>query len=206
MIWIVLPLIAAFIGWMTNHLAVKMLFHPRREVRFFGLSIQGVFPKRQKDLAQKLGQIVSEELFSVEDIKIHLREKATSDPVHNNIDEAIEGFLTEKLNSYHPMVQLILTPEILERIKKSLRKRVLAGISQLLESFNEDLEKDLDVHSIVQAKVEAFSSDKLEAILHSIMKREFRFIEWVGGLLGLLIGIIQAGLSTCLPGGLSGTP
>ena len=60
-----LPVIAAGIGWITNFLAVKMLFHPKSEVKLLGLRIQGVFPKRQAALAQKLGDIVSEELFSI---------------------------------------------------------------------------------------------------------------------------------------------
>ena len=50
-ILLLLPIIAALIGWSTNYLAVKMLFHPRLPLRIMGFSIQGVFPKRQKQLA-----------------------------------------------------------------------------------------------------------------------------------------------------------
>ena len=40
-----------------------------------------------------------------------------------------------------------------------------------------------------------FSSDKLEEILQAVMKKEFRFVELVGGVLGFLIGVIQLALS-----------
>ncbi len=60
-----LPFIAAFIGWFTNYLAVKMLFHPRKPIRFLGMTIQGIFPKRQELFAQKLGVLVSKELISI---------------------------------------------------------------------------------------------------------------------------------------------
>jgi uncharacterized membrane protein YheB (UPF0754 family) len=43
----------------------------------------------------------------------------------------------------------------------------------------------------VREKVESFSSDKLEDMLFSIMKKEFRFIEIVGGVLGFFIGLLQ---------------
>ena len=36
--WCLLPVIAAVIGWGTNHLAVRMLFHPRQERRILGSS------------------------------------------------------------------------------------------------------------------------------------------------------------------------
>ena len=58
-ILILLPIIAALIGWLTNYLAVKMLFHPKLPLQVLGFSIQGVFPKRQKQLADKLGSLVA---------------------------------------------------------------------------------------------------------------------------------------------------
>ena len=74
-----LPFIAAGIGWVTNYLAVKMLFHPRKEVRVLGFQIQGVFPKRQTALAEKLGDLVSEELFSIEEVTVKIHDIAKSD-------------------------------------------------------------------------------------------------------------------------------
>jgi len=57
------PLISAFIGWITTWVAIKMLFHPREPKRFLGITVQGVFPKRQQLVAEKLGQIVAKELI-----------------------------------------------------------------------------------------------------------------------------------------------
>ena len=53
------------------------------------------------------------------------------------------------------------------------------------------MQKDLDIEKIVTDKVSAFSSDKLEEILNAIMKKEFVFVEIIGGVLGFLIGILQ---------------
>ena len=67
-ILMLIPLISAIIGWLTNFLAVKMLFHPKEPITFLSIKIQGVFPKRQKELSNKLGILVSEELFSIQEI------------------------------------------------------------------------------------------------------------------------------------------
>jgi uncharacterized membrane protein YheB (UPF0754 family) len=66
---IIIPCISAFIGWITNLVAIKMLFHPRQPVRILGLTIQGIFPKRQMQFAQKLGALVSNELLSFDEIE-----------------------------------------------------------------------------------------------------------------------------------------
>jgi len=53
--WLILiPIISAFIGWFTNWIAIKMLFHPREPKKFLGLTLHGIFPKRQKVIAEKL--------------------------------------------------------------------------------------------------------------------------------------------------------
>ena len=44
------PLFGAAIGWLTNYVAIKLLFKPHRRVEIFGLNIQGVIPKRRKEI------------------------------------------------------------------------------------------------------------------------------------------------------------
>ena len=74
----VLPFIGALIGWLTNYIAIKMLFHPREEKRILGVRLQGVFPRRQQALAKKVGEVVATELVSGEDISRAMKDKARS--------------------------------------------------------------------------------------------------------------------------------
>jgi len=53
------------------------------------------------------------------------------------------------------------------------------------------IEQKLDIQELVRNKVSNFSDEKLENMLMDITSREFKFIEVIGGVLGLLIGIIQ---------------
>ena len=65
MTFIFLPLTGALIGWITNLLAIRLLFHPRRPLRLWPLpfKIQGLLPKRREELAENIADIVSEQLF-----------------------------------------------------------------------------------------------------------------------------------------------
>ena len=191
-----LPFIGALIGWFTNYIAIKMLFHPRDEVRIFFIPIQGVFPKRQKDFAAKLGQIVSEELLSVQDITKHLKEKATSDTVLEHIVTRLEEGITARLPKAFPMLAMLLTAEMTAKIKKVLREQIAGLNEELIDKLSSELEDELDMHRIVEEKVAAFSSDKLEEIVFAIMRKEFKFVELVGAILGFLIGIVQIFLLT----------
>jgi len=192
--WLLLPVIAAAIGWGTNHLAVRMLFHPRKERRILGLRIQGVFPKRQQALAEKLGQLVARELFSMEDVRRHLKGEEFVAHVTGVIEAKVDEFLQNNLMEAIPMAAMFLGSDMVDKIKHSLVECLARAVPELGELFIGHLEKNMDVEAVVREKVAAFSSDKLEEILLGIMQREFRFIEGVGAVLGFVIGLAQLGI------------
>ena len=194
-ILLLLPVIASLIGWFTNYLAVKMLFHPRIPFQFLGISIQGVFPKRQKQLAEKLGKLVAEELFSIQEVTLKLKELATSEESMDLVGKRIEKTIREKLVKSFPMLAMFLTDEMVEKVTNLFKAELQDFLGESAQDIGNKLEESLDVKELVREKVEAFSSDKLEEILFSIMRKEFRFIEMIGAVLGFLIGCVQVGLT-----------
>ena len=192
--WYLLPVIAAVIGWGTNRLAVRMLFHPRQERRILGLRVQGVFPKRQKALAEKLGQLVARELFSMEDIRKQLQSEEFIAHATKTIEAKLDEFLQTYLMETIPIVSTFLGSDMVAKVKHALVECLAKAVPELGEMFMSHLEKNMDVETVVREKVEAFSSDKLEEMLLGIMKKEFRFIEWVGAVLGFVIGLVQLGI------------
>lgn len=186
-----LPLIGALIGWLTNYIAIKMLFHPKNEIKLFFFSLQGIFPKRQQALAEKIGQVVSTELVSAEEVTAHLKEKATSEAVLDHISMRIEEAIASRLPRIFPMLAVLMSSEIANKLKRALLEQISSLNEELIDKLSGELEEELDVQAIVEEKVSAFSSDKLEEILFSIMRREFKFVEMVGAVLGFFIGLIQ---------------
>ncbi|MCK5367466.1 MAG: DUF445 family protein [Cyclobacteriaceae bacterium] len=186
-----LPFIAAIIGWVTNFLAIKMLFHPKKKINLFFFSMQGIFPKRQDLLAERLGKMVSSELFSFKDIKDRFTSTSTALEINKVLDEKLEDFMEVKIKSAIPMLSMFLNSNAKAKIKDTLHLEFQNILPDILNKYSEKLEKDIDIEEIVYQKVAAFSSEKLEQILFSIMKKEFKFIEILGAILGFLIGIIQ---------------
>jgi uncharacterized membrane protein YheB (UPF0754 family) len=195
-LWILcsLPIIAALIGYVTNYLAVKMLFHPREKVKILFLEIQGIFPKRQEVLGERLGEVVARELVSIEDITAKIKEVSQSDAMTEAMDEHLEHLIRKKLPEMFPMMAMFLNDEMVEKIKGAFASELLQMTDQFTDKMSEDLKESLHIQSMVKDKVVQFSSEKLEAILFEIMKKEFQFIEILGGVLGFVIGSVQAGI------------
>ena len=191
-IWLLLiPVISAFIGWFTNWIAIKMLFHPKEPKRILGLTFHGIFPKRQQQFAEKLGKLVSNELLSFEDIEKKITQKENVDKILPEIEVHIDTFLRTKLSSTFPMLSMFIGDKTINQMKGAFMTELESILPVVLKKYMGNLQKDLDLEKIVTEKVQGFSSDKLESILNDIMKKEFKFVEIIGGVLGFIIGLLQ---------------
>lgn len=193
-IWI-LPIIAAVIGWFTNFIAVKMLFHPRKPRRFLGLTWHGVLPKRQEQLAIKIGKLVSEELFSSTDLNEKINNPDNILRLVQQIDEKIEHYFEDILPEKHPMTYKLLPRKIKTRIKDEMLLEVKALAPSLIHRQVNYLEDNLDVEKIISDRVRNFSTEKLEEVMWNILSNEFRFIEAIGAVIGFIIGLVQVGIT-----------
>ena len=65
------PCIGAFIGYLTNKIAIRMLFRPLRPWHLFGVRVPmtpGIIPSRRHQLAVNIGEMVGRHLLSARDI------------------------------------------------------------------------------------------------------------------------------------------
>lgn len=186
-----LPFISAFIGWFTNWIAIKMLFHPKEPKRFLGITIQGIFPKGQKQFAQKLGVLVASELLHFDEIAKTIADPAQLENVKPFIEGHIDHFLEHKLKEKMPIISMFVGTGTLDKIKEGLLEEIDTMLPELMNQYANNLKSKIDIERMVTEKVENFSSDKLEEILVAIMSKEFRFVEIIGAVLGFLIGLIQ---------------
>jgi len=191
-----LPILAALIGWITNYLAIKMLFHPHQPKKILGLTFQGVFPKRQAQIAEKLGDLVANELFSMQDVAQKIEDLSTQPEVLEEVGKRIEKTIRGKLISAFPMLSMFLSDEMIEKVTNLFKGELEDFLRVSAQGLAIKMEDSVDIQGLVREKVQAFSSNKIEELLLSFMEQEFRFIEKIGAVLGFLIGCIQVILVT----------
>ena len=130
--WLILiPVISGFIGWVTNWVAIKMLFHPRNPVRFLGMTIQGIFPKRQEQFAIKLGKLVSEQLLSFKDIEQKIVSPENLQKLMPVVETHVDDFLRNKLADVFPVISMFIGENLFSDLFKNLyptKYPLVAGI------------------------------------------------------------------------------
>lgn len=89
------PLIGGIIGYITNDLAIRMLFRPRKAYyigRFHVPFTPGLIPSRKADLAQSIGNIVSDQLLNEETLRQTLLSEEAVGKLQAKIRSVVHGF------------------------------------------------------------------------------------------------------------------
>jgi uncharacterized membrane protein YheB (UPF0754 family) len=184
------PIIGAFIGWITNWLAIKMLFHPRKPVKILFITFHGIFPKNKPRIADKLGTVVQRDLINFTDIKDRLQDPDALNNFKEEIASRVDDALRDRIDK-STLASILVPEQLIQSVHKTIVDEIEANLPTVIGSSIDKIEEKLDIQELVRNKVSNFSDEKLEQLLLDITAKEFTFIEIIGGVLGLIIGIIQ---------------
>lgn len=188
-IWISTPILGGVIGYVTNYVAVRMIFRPIRPRRILGLTWQGLIGKRQQELARSIGKVVGEHLVRHEDI---VQVFAALD-LEGLTRKTVERGMARKVAELRrlPLVGGLLTDQRIADFQAAITRSFLENRELLYAEIERALEQGLDVHELVTEKVSGFPVERLESLVLEVARRELRAIEVLGGVLGFLVGLLQ---------------
>jgi uncharacterized membrane protein YheB (UPF0754 family) len=187
---ILIPTIAALIGWITNFIAIRMLFRPRTPINLGVCTLHGLVPKRQAEIARSIGDVVARDLISHDDITSVLKLPETKGKISSEIEQEIDGFI-RGFAEQNPMVGMFLQGEALLKVRSALITQLEERTPRLIEHVITAVEDKVDFQKIVESKVATLELDRLEELINRVASRELRTIELLGGVLGFLVGILQ---------------
>jgi uncharacterized membrane protein YheB (UPF0754 family) len=170
----VYPFVGAFVGFVTNYFAIKLLFWPRRRV----LGVQGLLPKRKSEIARRAGEVVNGYLVNSEAI----RQKIDRSKLDGAIDRFLDRGATRLLDL--PLVKTI--------VKKIILSHLLDKDGYFNRTVIESFIDEKMVSGIVEQKVNEFELSELEDLAYSASGPELRFIVLSGGILGFLVGLAES--------------
>ena len=188
---LVMILISGAIGWITNWVAIKMLFRPHREINFGLFKIQGLIPKRKVEIGSGIANIIQNELISVKDVISNIDREEFSKRLNKLIDEVLNKNLKKKVKEKFPFLQVFFTDKVAKDIGNAIKSIIMENQEKIFEIFSNYAEENIDFEIIISDKISNFSLDKLEEIITLLAKKELKHIEVIGAVLGMIIGAVQ---------------
>lgn len=190
-IFLMTPVVGTVIGWITNVIAIKMIFHPREPIRIplTPWQVHGLLPKRKADLARSVANAVSTELVPIDSLLDQVDyPKFKEDIVHAVIDH-IDQRLIDTLPRFIPSN---LRYVIRKYVSDLISKEADPLLERMMENARNKVEEEIDIKAIVEEQIMSFHMVRLENLVVGIAKTELTAIEILGGVLGFVIGVIQA--------------
>jgi uncharacterized membrane protein YheB (UPF0754 family) len=189
---IALPLVGILVGVVTNWLAIQMLFYPREPTLYLGFfEYQGLFPKRQFEMATIMGEIASKELIIPEEVFSELLERVVPDQIEPSTIERIESYARAQAPEIFQMVDGLVP----EDNRPALRERIAASASAVTGDFRAGLvasaTRHIDVDRMLEARLQGLAKNEFESLIRGLFEREEIYLIIYGGLLGGLIGGLQ---------------
>lgn len=187
---LVLAVIGALIGWITNLIAIKLLFRPLYPIKvpLFNYTIQGLIPKRRDEIAKSIGNVIEQELLSIEEIADKVIGEQNISQIKAMIKSKIHEIIGDKLPSIIPNM---FKNMIFSYIDDLIEKEGETIIKDLIRKAIDKASNDIRISEIVEEKINSFDIERIEEIIISIAKAELKHIEILGGVLGFIIGIVQ---------------
>jgi len=187
-------LLAGSHGWFTNWIAVKLLLKPVRPINLLGFNLQGLLPRRQAELADRISEAIAREFLTEKDILAFLSQVDPAVAMRNLLNKKWDEKVGEFLDSI-PFAKAFVSPQILHTVRDKIGEALSADSGALSEELVRSLQGKLDLRETIRRNILSFKVERLNSIIEEIGKKEFGEIAWIGAALGVAIGVIQAGIN-----------
>jgi uncharacterized membrane protein YheB (UPF0754 family) len=157
------PLIGAFIGYLTNRIAIRMLFRPLRPWRVLGYKVPmtpGVIPAKRHELAENIGEMVGSHLLTSRDIGAALSEERFQVHLRELVGERVDDLMRRELGRLPEVI-----PERFRSYFQVAVKAVKAGFSRGVRSYLQSSEFENRVADTVTSQLESFGTKQLNEVL-----------------------------------------
>ncbi len=183
--------VGATVGAVTNYLAIKMLFWPRRPRRVLFATIQGLFPKRQEEIAAQLARVAAEHFITPDRIFSRLAEYHLQELTQRSAQEKVEHMLDTRFPALKGMLKAVLPPDQQDAFRERLVTMYNGAVQTIIGRVVDEAVQQLDINAILRQKVVALSKLRYEGFVRELFKEEESYLVIYGGLLGGLMGAMQ---------------
>lgn len=181
MSYIVAPCLGGVIGYITNDIAIRMLFHPHKAKYIMGWHVPftpGIIPKEKGRIAEAIGGVISENLMNKEVLEKYL----LSEDMIGKLRDAVKDFIdTQKRNgeTVREFLRHYLSEEEIATISNSINESIT---KQTYSKLSDSSVGDKVAHIAIDHLANKFSIDGAQELLSGISGA-------LGGIKGMAAGL-----------------
>ncbi|WP_228285825.1 MULTISPECIES: DUF445 domain-containing protein [unclassified Marinobacter] len=186
----VLPVGGFAIGFITNWLAINLIFAPLRPRRMLFWKFQGLFLQRQDEISDIWAQLVAEELITVEkvaDAMINGRHGArTRSILQKHLRPMLDNSMVMRLAA-----QVTVGMSGYTDLKRAMNDKAVLATRDVFSDPAFNKERAPVVAGVLAGQMKALKPEEFQEILRPAFREEEVQLMLIGGLFGAIAGFIQ---------------
>ncbi len=186
-----LPLFGGFVGFFSDWIALQMMFRPQHPVTLFGITFQGLFLKRQNEVAADYASLISKQLLTPANMMEELFRGAFADRIMELIHKNVKRVVDEQAGIARPLVVYAVGSQRYIEMKQVIADRIMAKMPETMKHVEDYAEDAMDVRNTLVTRMQKLTPEEFEGMLRPAFKEDEWALILVGAVLGFLVGELQ---------------
>ena len=189
---LVMPLFGGLTGWLTDWLALRMVFEPKQPTRYLGLfTWQGLFLKRRKQVAAEYGRLIAKELLTPANVINGILHGPLSDRLVELVQKHVQKMVDAQAGIAKPFVVFTVGSRRYQEMKRSIADKLVARMPETLKHVEKYATDAMDIENTLSSKMQELTAEQFEGLLRPAFQQDEWILITVGAVLGFMVGELQ---------------
>ena len=189
--WWVLPLLGVIVGYVTNLVAILMIFEPVEKRRILGIPFQGLFMKRQREVSDVYAQIVAEEVVNLNNIGKELLEGPRSDRTRKLIERAMRPAVDRAVGRVKPAVRVAVGTRQYDAIRESIATEAVEYTMTPLRDPGFNKRQSTAIRKLISSRMQEMAPADFSEMLRTAIREDEWLLYLHGAVLGFFAGLLH---------------
>ncbi|MCP3962858.1 MAG: hypothetical protein GY719_33890 [bacterium] len=187
--WWVLPAFGLAVGWATNWIALNIIFRPLHPKKLGPWTLQGLFLKRQREVAVSWCSLVTREIVSVRSMIYSMINGPYADNTRALIKKHMEPIVREAMDPL--LTQIAVGNDSFEEMRNLVGEKSIAVSTEPFDDWHFNRERGQVVERLLRQRMEELPSEEFQDLLRPCFQEDELLLILVGAALGFLAGLAQ---------------
>ena len=164
--WWLLPVGGFIVGYITNYLALKVIFEPIEPIHICGYALQGLFLKRQDEVSVMFAKLSSEHFLRAHALWGEILQGARFDAFKALVERYTTDYITRYLGASRIPAILLLGKDGLDAIALKMSELIVADLPNSMPASYAYTEEAMMIESTIDEKLRKLPPKEFEGVLH----------------------------------------
>lgn len=189
--WTVLAVGGVAVGLLTNWIALKFIFLPVNPHRIGPFNFQGMFMRRQPEVAQTYATVVAEDIVTLQQIGEELIYGPQSDRTRQMIENRLRPAVDRAVGAAAPAVRVAVGTKAYDTIKDTLAAEAVEYTMQPFSNPDFNVEQSARIQALLSERIEQLPPDDYAELLRGAIREDEWMLIALGAALGFAVAVIQ---------------